>query len=75
MGDLEGAMCIIFDNVPHNVSIVIVLHGQYIHTLHGHTLHGQYESFTGNSHAIFRKQVHFKRLWDSMLIFREDGIR
>ena len=38
-----------------------------------HTLRGQYECFTGNVDAIFRKQMHFKRLWDSMLIFRENG--
>ena len=37
-----------------------------------HTLCGQYESFTSNVVAIFRKQMHFKRLWDSILIFRED---
>ena len=38
-----------------------------------HTLRGQYESFIGNADAIFRKQMHFKRIWTSMLIFREDG--
>ena len=38
-----------------------------------HTLCGQYESFTSNADAIFKKQMHFKRIWTSMLIFREDG--
>ena len=53
----------------HDVSVII----DEFWLLLIHTLHGQYECFTGNVDAIFRKQMHFKRLWDSMLIFREDG--
>ena len=37
-----------------------------------HTLRGQYQSFTRNSNAILREEMHFKRLWNSMLIFKED---
>ena len=64
------ARCIsVFDNATQDVSVIIA----EFWLLLIHTLHGQYESFTGNADAIFRKQMHFKRLWDSMLIFREDG--
>ena len=38
-----------------------------------HTLYGQYESFIGNVDVVFKMPMHFKRLWVSMLVFREDG--
>ena len=59
----------IFDNVTQDVVVIIV----EFWLLLVHTLRGQYESFTGNADAILRKQMHFKRIWTSMLIFREDG--
>ena len=63
------ARCIsVFDNAAQDVSVIIV----QFWLLLIHTLRGQYESFTGNVDAIFRKQMHFKNLWDSMLVFRED---
>ena len=58
----------IFDNTTQDFYVIIA----EFWLLLIHTLHGQYECFTGNVDAIFRKQMHFKRLWDSMLIFRED---
>ena len=58
-----------FDNVTHDASVIIA----EIWLLLIHTLRGQYESFTSNVDAILRKQMHFKRLWDSMLSFREYG--
>ena len=59
----------IFDNVTQDVAVIIA----EFWLLLVHTLRGQYESFTGNADAIFKKQTHFKRIWTSMLIFREDG--
>ena len=53
----------IIDNVTHDAFIIIVEFWLYIHT----------ESFTNNDDVIFKKRVHFKSLWGSMLIFREDG--
>ena len=64
-----GAMYINFYNVTHDASVIIV----EFWSLLIHTLRGQYESFTCNVDAIFRKHMHFKRLLDSILIFREDG--
>ena len=58
----------IFDNTQ-DVYVIIV----EFWLLLIHTLCSKYESFTGNVDAIFVKQMHFKRLWDSMLIFRGDG--
>ena len=69
VGDLKGVMYIIFYNVTHDASIIIA----EFWLLLIHPLRGQYESFTWNVDAIFRKQMYFKRLWDSILIFREDG--
>ena len=64
------AQCtLVFDNVTRDVYVMIV----ELWLLLIHTLRGQYKSFIGNAYVIFRKQMHFKRLWDSMLIFREDG--
>ena len=64
------AQCtLVFDNVTRDVYVMIV----ELWLLLIHTLRGQYKSFTCNVDVIFRKQMHFKRLWDSMLIFREDG--
>ena len=69
VGDLKGVMYIIFYNVTHDASIIIA----EFWLLLIHTLCGQYESFTRNVDVIFRKHMHFKRLWGSMLIFREDA--
>ena len=67
VGNLESTS--IFDNITQDVSVIIV----EFWLLLIHTLRGQCESFIGHIDAIFMKQLHFKTLWDSMLIFREDG--
>ena len=60
-----------FDNLTHDASVIVV----EFWLLLIHTLCGQYKSFTGNVDVIFKMQMHFKSLWDSMLIFWEDGDR
>ena len=63
----KARCALVFDNVTQDVSAIIL----EFWLLFIHTLHGQYESFTWNNDGtIFRKQMHFKRLWDWMLFFQ-----
>ena len=61
----------VFDNVTRDVFAII--HEFWL--LFIHTLRGQHEHFTWNFDVIFRKRIPFKRLWDWMLIFGEDGCK